>query len=130
MKINTEKFSLKQIILTDLNSEIVIFILNIHAPNTKISIRHYTIDFSIYNSFVSGKIIGYNLNGFFWALIEMTFPGDKELKRASFSTFGYVNSTIDINSIEGNILIPKKEKIKLIRYFGSIENNLDIIFQR
>ena len=129
VKINTEKFALLinnfKDSNSDLNSEIVIFILNIYDSNSKINVRHYTIDFALYNSFVSGKIIGYNLNGFFGALIELTSPGNKELKRASFFTFGYVNSTNDMNPIEGNnILISKKEKIKLINYFGSIENNL------
>jgi len=129
VKINTEKFALLvnnfKYSNSDLNSEMVIFILNIYDSNTKINVRHYIIDFALYNSLVDGKIIGYNLNGFFGALIELTSPGNKELKRASFFTFGYVNSTIDINPLEGNnILIEKKEKIKLINYFGSIENNL------
>ena len=110
---------------SDLNSDIVIFILNIYDSNTKINVRHYTISFALYNTFVDKKIIGYNLNGFFGALVELTSPGNKDVKRASFFTFGYVNSTDEVDPMEGNnILMVKKEKIRLSNYFGSIENNL------
>ena len=106
-------------------SKMVIFILTIYSEYSKINIRHYWINFNFYNSFINEKIIGYNFNGFFGALIELTSPENKDLKRASFFTFGYVNSTKDIEPMEGNeILIIKKEKIKIGDYLNTIENNI------
>ena len=131
VKISSERFALfvnnfKNINNNSgLNSEVVIFILTIYDSFSKINIRHYNIDFSLYNTFIDGKIIGYNLNGFLGALFELTSPDNKDLKRASFFTFGYVNATQDIDPKEGNeILIVKKEKIKIKNYFTEIENNI------
>ena len=108
-----------------LNSKIVIYILTIYDSYSKINIRHYQINFDLYNTFIDRKLIGYNLNGFFGTLIELSSPENKYLKRASFFTFGYVNSTDDINPMEGNeILIVKKEKLILSNYIKEIENNL------
>ena len=129
VKISNEKFAILMNNFknsgNNLNSEIVIFIFTIYDTNSKINIRHYPINFGLYNTFIDGKIIGYNLNDFFGALIELTSPGNKDLKRASFFTFGYINSTNDINPMEGNeILIVKKEKLKIKNYINGIENNL------
>ena len=106
-------------------SQMVIFIATIYSGYSKVNIRHYWINFNYYNTLISEKIIGYNLNGFFGALIELTAPENQNLRRASFFTFGYVNSTKDIDPMEGNeILLVKKEKIKLSNYLNEIENNI------
>jgi len=130
VKISYDKFALFVNDFTiynsnNLNSRIIIFIFTLYNSNTKINVRHYPINLNIYNRYIDKKIIGYNLNGFTGMLIESTSPENDQLKRASFLTFGYMNSTKDINSIEGNnILFEKKEKIKLNSYFNEIENNL------
>jgi len=108
-----------------LNSQIVIFVLNIYDSYSKINVRHYPINFNLYNTLINRKIIGYNLNGFFGALIELTSPENKDINRPSFFTFGYVNSTSEVSPMEGNeILIVKNEKIKISNYLNTIENNL------
>ena len=109
----------------DYNSQIVIFVFNIYDSNSKINVRHYPINFNLYNTLINRKIIGYNLNGFFGALIELTSPENKDINRPSFFTFGYVNSTSEVSPMEGNeILIVKNEKIKISNYLNTIENNL------
>ena len=130
IKISDDKFALlvndfKNIYNNDnLNSEIAIFILNIYASNSKINIRHYKINFNFYNYLINKKIIGYYLNGFFGSIIELASPENKDLKKASFFIFGYVNTT-DISPSEGNeILIVKNEKIKVKDYIKTIENNI------
>ena len=130
VKISYDKFALlvnnyKNVNDNSLNSEFIIFILSIYESYTKINIRHYLINLSPYNTFINDKIIGYNFNGFFGTLIELTSPENKNLKRAAFLTFGYINSTKDIDPMEGNdILIVKKQKIKIYNYLNKIENNI------
>ena len=127
VKISYDKFSLlvNNFNNNNLNSEIVIFILTIYESYSKINIRHYIINLSLYNTFINEKIIGYNFNGFFGALIELASPENNNLKRAAFLTFGYINSTQDIDPMEGNeILIVKREKIKIYNYLNTIENNI------
>ena len=130
VRISYEKFALllnnfKNTNNNDLSSEFVIFILTIYNSYSKINIRHYNINLGLYNTFINGKIIGYNYNGFLGALIELTSPQNKDLKRPAFLTFGYSNSTKDIDPMEGNdILIVKKQKIKISDYLNTIENNI------
>ena len=130
VKISYDKFALlvnnfRYINNADLNSEIVIFILTIYGGLSKINIRHYIINFSLYNTFIDKKIIGYNFNGFLGALVELTSPENNDLKRASFFTFGYINSTKEVEPFEGTEkIILKSEKIKINDYLNKIENNL------
>ena len=107
------------------NSGIVIFIFTLYNSYSKINVRHYPISFSLYNTLVDGKLIGYNLKGFFGALIELNAPGNDNAKRASFFTFGYMNTTKEITPMEGyDILFKKEESIIVKDYFTEIENNL------
>ena len=127
-RFSDDKFALLVNDFTDktnnLNSKIVIFILSIYNSYSKVNIRHYTIDFSLYNFLVNKKIIGYNLNEFFGILIELTSPDNTDLKRASFLTFGYINST-DIEPIKGSeILRDNDNQVDLQKYINNIENNL------
>ena len=129
VRISYEKFALLVKNFKDNNnnycSKLVIFILTIYEAYSKVNIRHYQINFNLYNTLIDRKIIGYNFNGFLGALVELTSPGNEYLKRASFFIFGYVNSTNDIDPIEGNdILMVKKEKIKINNYINTIENNI------
>ena len=126
-KISDEKFAMMVNIYRgkEENIGLVIFIFTIYDSQSKINIRHYPIQFKLYNTLIDGKIIGYNLNNFFGTLIELNAPGDNDKKRAAFFTFGYMNSTNDITPQEGyDILINKKEKIIIENYFTKIENNL------
>ena len=110
---------------SDLNTGIVIFVVNIYDSNKKVNIRHYPIYFKLYNTFINKKIIGYNLNGFLGVLAELTSTSNKDLNRAAFFTFGYLNTTNEISPMEGNeLLIVKKETIKISNYLNTIENNL------
>ena len=104
---------------------IVIFIFNIYNNNQNINIRHYTINFKLYNTFVEGDIRPYLLNGFFGIVIELTSPLERSLSRASFFTFGYVNSTsigLDENFIQKDSL--ESKLLKINEFITGIENNL------
>ena len=104
---------------------IVIFIFNIYNNNKNINVRHYTINFKMYNTFVEGDIRPYLLNGFFGIVIELTSPLDRTLSRSSFFTFGYVNSTsvgIDKTFIEKGAT--ESKILKINEYISGIENNL------
>ena len=104
---------------------IVIFIFNIYDNSQKINVRHYTINFKMYNTFVEGDIRPYLLNGFFGIAIELTSNIRRDLSRASFFTFGYVNSTsvgIDESFITKGATESKILKIK--DFITGIENNL------
>ena len=130
LKITYDKFALfvndfKNKNDNNMNSQIVIFIINIYNSNKNINVRHYPIRFKLYDTFIEQKIIGYNLDKFLGVLIESTSPGNPNLKRASFLTFGYMNSTDDIKEDEGtDILINQEQKIKLNKYFNNVENNI------
>ena len=107
------------------NFGIVIFIFTLYNYYSKINVRHYPIAFKLYNTLVDGKLVGYNINGLFGTLIELTSPGNEDIKRASFFTFGYINATNDIQPMDGyDIIFKKKEKIIVRDYFTEIENNL------
>ena len=125
-KITSEKFAMMVNNYRDnKNSGIVIFIFTFYNSFSQINVRHYPISFKLYNTLIDGKLLGYNLNGFFGALIELTSDDNNDLKRASFFTFGYKNSTSDISPMEGyDILFKKQEKIEVNNYFTEIENNL------
>ena len=128
VKISNDKFALLVNNFkddSDLNSGIVVFVVNIYDSNQKINVRHYPIYFKLYNTLINKKIIGYNLNEFLGVLMELTTPSNNNLIRATFFTFGYINTTNEISPMEGNdLLIVKKQNIKLSNYFKTIENNL------
>ena len=110
-----------------LNTGLVIITFHIYNNNRNIIVRHYKIDFSLYNMnmFIDGDVKGYKLGGFFGTLIELTSPSNKYINRAAFLTFGYVNATDDVSSEEGtNNLIDNKKNIKINDYISGIENNL------
>ena len=107
------------------NSGIVIFVFTVYDYYSKINVRHYPMSFKLYNTLVDGKLVGYNINGLFGALIELTSPGNENVKRASFFTFGYINATNDVQPMDGyDILFKKNKKIIVKDYFTEIENNL------
>ena len=106
-------------------NSLIIFIFNIYNNNKNINVRHYNINFKMYNTFIEGDIRPFLLNGFFGIVIELTSPLDRTLSRASFFTFGYVNSTsggVDENFIEKDSL--ESKILKLNDYITGIENNL------
>ena len=110
---------------SNLNSAVVIIIFRVYNFNRNIIVRHYKIDLSLYNMFNEGDIMGYKLNGFFGALIELTSDLESYKRGAAFFTFGYVNTTEDISIEEGtNDLINNKSNIKINDYITGIENNL------
>ena len=128
LRISDEKFALfvndfKVNVIDDLNSRLIIFILNIYNSNSKINVKHYLIDFTLYNGLINKKVIGYNLNDFLGILVELTSPDNLDLNKASFFTFGYVNTT-DVEPLEGNAIIVNDQKIKLENYYKPIENNI------
>jgi hypothetical protein len=108
-----------------LNTGVVIIHFIIYNNDRNILVRHYKIDFSLYNMFIDGDIIGYKLNNFLGVLVELTSPEEKYIGRAAFLTFGYVNTTEDISVEEGTKhLISYKKNIKISDYITGIENNL------
>ena len=125
-KISNDKFAMLVNNFRDNeNSGIVIFIFSFYDSFSKINIRHYPINFKLYNTLVDGKLIGYNLNGVFGILVELASPSNSNLRKASFFTFGYVNATDDIPPMEGHdILFNGEKKIIVKNYFSEIENNL------
>ena len=125
-KISSEKFAMMVNNYKDNeSSDIVIFIFTIYNSNSRINVRHYPINFKLYNNLINGKLAGYNLNGFLGILMELTSAENKDEKKAAFFTFGYMNSTKDITPMEGyNILFVQKEKVVVNDYFTGIENNL------
>ena len=129
VKMTDNKFALLVGDFKNINKNItqmIIFILSIYNSNSKINIRHYIINFSLYNYLIDKKITGYNFNGFLSALVELRSADNDNLKKTEFLIFGYMNLT-DIDPIEGSeILIEKKENIIIKKYikFDSIENNI------
>ena len=108
-----------------LNTGLVIIYFRVYNFERNIIVRHYKIDFRLYNMYIDGDVMGYKLNGFLGALIELTSPDDKFVGRAAFLTFGYVNATDDINPEFGTKeLIKDKKNIKVNEYITGIENNL------
>lgn len=107
-------------------NRIVIFIFTLYNNNNNINVRHYNVNFKMYNRYVEGDIRPYLLNGFFGIVIELTTsPLESSLGRASFFTFGYVNSTspgIDENFIEKGA--NESKLLKINNYITGIENNL------
>ena len=124
-KLSDEKFvMLVKNYKDDKSPDLIVYVFNVYSYYSKINVRDYPIHFTLYNTLIDGKIIGYNLNGFLGVLIELSNVNEDE-KRATFFTFGYVNTTNDISPMEGyDILFNKKEKLTIKNYFGEIENNL------
>ena len=114
-----------EVVYSNLNSIMVIITFRIYNSNKNVILRHYKIDFTLYNRYIEGDIMGYKLNGFFGTLIELTSPKQKYLNNAAFLTFGYVNTTDDVSIEKGtNDLIIYKKNIKISDYILGIENNL------
>ena len=104
---------------------IVIFIFKLYNNNKNINIRHYTINFKLYNTYIEGDIRPYLLNGFFGIAIELTSPLERTLSKASFFTFGYVNSTNV--EIDENFIVKGSHESKILKineYITGIENNI------
>ena len=109
----------------NVNSRLIIIVFKLYNFDRNIILRHYIIDFTLYNIFIEGDLRGYKLGEFFGILIEATSPTEKYNSRAEFLTFGYVNATEDISYEEGtNNLIDNKLNIKINEYITGIENNL------
>jgi hypothetical protein len=93
--------------------------------NSKISIRHYKINFDLYNLIILEDLRGYTLNNFFGVLIEAGIKASSYTTKAIFLTFGYVNSTIDSTFVDTNLKLNNNNSIiKLGDYISDIENNL------
>ena len=109
----------------NLNSDLILFIFSIYNKNKYINVRHYPINFKLYNIFIEGDIKAYNLGGYFGLLLEATSPDSSYIGRATFITFGFCNTTDETTSYENTInLIDNKNSIKLSDYIKNIENNL------
>jgi hypothetical protein len=111
---------------SSINNAMVIITFKIYNSNRNVLVRHYKIDFNLYNMFIDGDLMGYQLNGFFGVLAELTSPTEKYLSRAAFLTFGYINTTDDVEADIGtNNIITNNKKIKVKDYIiTNIENNL------
>ena len=113
----------KKKISEEINTGLLIISLRIYNF-TKVILRYYHYDFTLYNMNLEGNLIGYNLNGFFGALFEFNSK-EKEKRNAAFITFGFVNSTNDVSIKEGTLnLIDYKKNIKISDYILGIDNNL------
>ena len=131
-KISEDKFVLLMNNLKDddsypyYNSAMVLFVFSIYNKNQYINVRHYPIDFRLYNLYIDGELRGYNLNGFFGLELELTSPKSPFSSRAVFLTLGYVNTTQEINDITNTTkyLIEEKNPLILSNYITEIENNL------
>ena len=130
-KLNDNKFAMlvndckDNIGMMTFNSDMAIIIFQIYNSNKNVIVRHYKIDFELYNMFIDGDLLGYTINGFFGLLVELTSPEAKMLSRAAFLTFGYINTTDDVFSEEGTKnIITNNKKIKVSDYIKDIENNL------
>ena len=108
-----------------LNTALIIITFHLYNNNQNILLRHYKIDFGLYNMYINGDLMGYNLGGYFGALIELTSPEQQYISMGSFLTFGYINTTDDISYEKGTkYLITNKSNIKVNDYISEIENNL------
>ena len=110
--------------ISSFNKHLIIIIFNIFN-NANISIRHYKIDFSLYGLLIIEDLRGYNLNNFFGVLLETGVDTTSYITRATFLTFGYINSTIDTIPIDKNLKENNTNSIiKIKDYISEIENNL------
>ena len=106
------------------NKVIVILIINIF-DDSKVSIRHYKINFELYNLVIIEDLRGYNLNNFFGVLLETGIDSTSFKARATFLTFGYVNSTYNEIPIDKNLKENNTNSVIILRdYISEIENNL------
>ena len=106
------------------NKYILILIVNIF-DNSKVSIRHYKLNFELYNLIILEDLRGYTLNNFFGVLVEAGIKGSSFTPKAIFLTFGYVNSTLDSDFIDRNLKLNNTNStIRLGDYISDIENNL------
>ena len=109
----------------NLNTAMVIFFFKIYNNKRNVLVRHYKIDFKLYNMYIDGELIGYKLGDYFGLLAEVTSPTEKYLSRAAFLTFGYINTTDDVEAEDGTKnIITNNKKIKVSDYIKNIENNL------
>ena len=107
----------------EFNTGLLVVTLKIFSFS-KVIVRYYHYDMSLYNMNLEGNILGYNLNGFFGALLEFNSE-DNKMGKSAFITFGFVNTTNDVSIEEGTRdLIDNKKSIKVSDYILEIENNL------
>jgi len=110
---------------SSISTSMVIITFKIYNNNRNVLVRHYKIALKLYNMFIDGDLMGYQLNGYFGVLAELTSPTEKYLSRAAFLTFGYINTTDDVEADIGtNNIITNNKKIKVKDYIKNIENNL------
>ena len=104
------------------NNDLLVVSIRIYQLS-KVIIRYYHMDLNIYNFNVRGNLIGYNFNGFLGALLEIN-SNDKNMGKANFITFGFINTTKDVPVEKGTLdLIEKKMNIKINDYISEIDNN-------
>ena len=130
IKISETKFAilLNDYTITSLyspfNKNLLILILNIF-DNSKISIRHYKINFDLYKLIILEDLRGYTLNNFFGILLETGIDTNSHITKAIFVTFGYVNSTMNEIPIDKNLKENNENSlIKPGDYVSEITNNL------
>ena len=91
---------------------------------SKVIVRYYHMNLNLYNFNLSGNLLGYNLNGFLGALLEINSKNN-DMGKAAFITFGFINKTNDVPLEKGTMdLIEKKQNLKISDYILDIENNL------
>ena len=131
LKLNDNEFVMllsnynEDIVYSHVNSAMVIITFKIFNNKKNVIVRHYRVNFNLYNRYIDGDLLGYKLNGFFGALMELTSPGKEYMSNSAFLTFGYVNTTEDVSVEEGTAnLITNQQNIKVSDYIKGIENNL------
>ena len=109
---------------TSFNKNLLILICNIF-DDSQISIRHYKINFELYNLVILEDIRGYAFNKFFGVLLETGVNTNSYTTKAIYLTFGYVNSTFDEIPIDTTLKENNTNSIiKIGDYVSEIENNL------
>ena len=106
------------------NNNLLILICTIFN-NSQISIRHYIINFKLYNLLILEDLRGYTLNNFFGVLLETGVETNTFTSKATFVTFGYINSTKETIPIDKNLKESNNNSVIVLRdYISEVENNL------
>ena len=97
-KINDNKFAillkdLSRLTYTNKYSVLLIYIFTLFNNGQNINMRRYSIDFELYNKHYADDVRGYTLGDFFGVILGLTYDISTSNHRATFMTFGYVNST-------------------------------------
>ena len=109
---------------TSFNKNLLILMFNIF-DKSQISIRHYKINFELYNLIILEDIRGYVFNKFFGVLLETGLNTNSYTTKAIYLTFGYINSTIDDIHIDKNLKENNTDfVIRIGDFIPEIENNL------